>query len=341
MSDSNTPRSPFPTGKDLVARFVWYEDNQNVAVDVWALKDGEKYFTVNLICPHKAPDDARWLIGSIQKPDGLPVWGYKDDPRVQAGFFGLVYPLEVDDVTYLVFQTKGEPHVAHAIPLRDLLLPQEPQRPLTEQMTQKCQVAAVLELPVRWTASELVVIKHQAEQRRQAAEAEREQKLQQKRAERQAKVDAIMARQQLTVVSNGRQVTAIWVVDDEWKILPPKTTVIAGYFGGDDKFYPEETFQVFKKKGQEATKRFQASVDRSTQKTASQLPTPSATKVVLLDGQPYEVPTFKATDELRQHQAAGLNSGALRGVEEAPGQFQLFQVTSHELVPMENFQLLN
>lgn len=341
MSDSHTPRSTFPVGNDVMVRFVRHDDNQHVAVDVWAIKVGENLFTTNLICSYSAPEDARWLIGSIDRPNGDHVWGFRDDTRVQAGFTGLVYPVDHEDTTFLVFQSKGaEPRVVHAVPLIDLLQKQEPQRPLTEVIARKRGIASLLQVDVQYTSTEQVVVKHLAEQRRQAEEAEREAERQRKLADRKAKIDAMLAREQLTVVSNGRQITAIWVVGDEWKILPPKTTVIAGSIGDDGKFYPEETFQVFKKKGQEAKKRNAASVGTSKISAADELPDPIATKVVLVDDTPFEVPTFASRDDLEQHRAAGLNSGALRGVQDGTN-FALFKMTSAKMEPVKGFTVLS
>lgn len=342
MSNPNTPRSTFPAGNDIEVRFARHDDSQHVAVDVWAIKVGEKLFTANLICPYSAPEDALWLIGSIARPNGDHVWGFRDDVRVQAGFTGLVYPVDFESTTCLVFQSKGaDPKVVHAIPLVDLLLKQEPQRPLTEVITRKRGVANLLDLGVHFTSSEQLVVKHLAERRRQAEEAEREAERQRKLAERKAKIDGMLAREQLTVVSNGRQITAIWVDGDEWKILPPKTTVIAGTFHYDGKFYPEETFQVFKERGKEAQKRHRTAVgiDRCLASSAEELPEPNATKVVMIDGNPFEVPTFASRDDLERHRTAGLNSGALRGVENA-GEFYLFRVTSDKLAPVDAFELL-
>jgi hypothetical protein len=342
MSNPNTPRSAFPTGNDFELRFARRDDNQKTAVDVWAIKFGEKFFTANLIRPYSAPKGARWLIGSIARPNGDPVWGFRDDPRVQDGFTGFVYPVNYKGTTCLVFQSKGaDSKVVHAVPLSDLLQTQEPQRPLTEAIDRKRGVANLLKLGVHYTPTEQVVVKHMAEQRRQAEEAEREAERQRKLAERQTKIDAMLIREQLTVVSNGRQVTAIWVVGDEWKILPPKTTVIAGTFHDDGTFYPEETFQVFKERGKEAQKRHRAAVgiDRRLASSAEELPEPTATKVVMLDGNPFEVPTFASRDELERHRTAGLNSGALRGVENG-GEFHLFRVTSCRLQPVDAFELL-
>ncbi|MCA9361638.1 hypothetical protein KC845_03735 [Candidatus Kaiserbacteria bacterium] len=336
------PRSTFPAGNDIEVRFSRHDDNQHVAVDVWAIKVGEKFFTANLICPYSAPEGALWLIGSIARPNGDHVWGFRDDMRVQAGFTGLIYLVDFENTTCLVFQSKGaEPKVVHAVPLVDLLLEQGPQRPLTEVIARKCGVANLLKLGVHYTSTEQIVMKHLAEQRRQAEEAEREAERQRKLAERKAKIDAMLAREQLTVAANGRQITAIWVVDDEWKILPPKTIVIAGSFHDDGKFYPEETFQVFKERGKEAQKRHPAAVgtDRRLASSAQGLPAPTTTKVVMIDGNPFEVPTFASCDDLERHRTAGLNSGALRGVESS-GKFQLFRVTSDKLAPVNAFELL-
>ena len=342
MQNPNTPRSTFPAGNDIAVRFARNDDNQHVAVDVWAIKVGEEYFTVNLIRSYTAPEDARWLIGSIARPNGDHVWGFRDDTRVQAGFSGFVYPVDHEGTTCLVFQSKGaEPKVVHVVPLVDLLQKQEPQRPLTEVIDWKRGVANQLSLDVQYTPNEQLVVKHLAEQRRQAAAAEREAQWQRKLAERKAKIDEMLAREQLTVVSNGRQITAIWVVGDEWKVLPPKTIVIAGSFHDDDKFYPEETFQVFKERGKEAQKRHRATVgiDRSLASSGEELPEPTATKVVMLDGTPYEVPTFASRDDLERHRTAGLNSGVLRGVEHG-GKFQLYRVTSDKLASVDTFELL-
>ena len=338
MSKQN-PRSVFPVGNDVELRFMSYQDNQNVAVDVWAISCGEKYFTANLICPYTAPKDARWLIGSIQCPDGEPVWGYRDDARVLDGFSGLIYPMDYENITYLIYQSKGgKPRVVHAVPLLDFLQKQEPQRPLTDVIKKKRLIAEKLEMEVEYSSAEQIVMKHQIKLMQQTDEAERERKRQQRLAERQRKVSAILARNEITVTANNRKVTAIWVIEDEWKILPPKTVVIAGKIGDDDKFYPEETFEVFKERGKEAQKRHCSPVGlRSGEKD---LPKPIATKVVMVEGDPFEVPTFASRADLLQHQATGLNSGVLRGVIEE-GKFSLFRVTKGKLVLQQEFEMLN
>lgn len=149
----NTPRSTFSHGADIDVRFAGYADNQGACVDVWALRYGETYFTVNLILPHSAPDGAEWNLSSIQKPQGEPVWSFKDDRRKKQGFFGFTQLAEVHDVTYVVFLTKGALRIMYVVPLL-YLIDGEPDEAPEEVIKRKVAVADELRLPVFWVGKE-------------------------------------------------------------------------------------------------------------------------------------------------------------------------------------------
>lgn len=314
-------RSDFFVGADLEVRFKGEADNDKCLVDQWAIKLAEgKFFLANLIMPLGAPEGARWLLGSIAAaPAGTPVWAYRDDKRVQAGFEGHVFSTVLDGETFLVYATKGRlPEVVHTVPLRDILARHEVEVSLDVRLARKRAIANELGFGVAYTATESVLVKHFAERDR-LAEAERlAQEAEARQAARQAKVDEILARKHLRVYAGGRHVEAIWVVDGEWQMLPPKTKVILGVIE-DGKFFAKETFTVYKgtKRGSAPEKSFVASVGlepATTTSAATRLPEPIATKVVILEGTPFEVPSFAKVEDLQAHRLAGLNSGAVRGV---------------------------
>lgn len=345
MSNINKPRSNFSAGNGISVRFCGEDDNNNASVDVWAMKVSEKFFTVNLILPNGAPEGARWLIGSIalsRKSGDESVWSFKDDERIKAGFHGLTYTVNHEDTTCLVFQTIGmEPKVAFVVPLLDLLQPQEPQRPMPEVIARKRAVAVNLGLGVQYTPTEELLMKHLAQKAKEEEEKRIAKIRKEKEEKRQELISGMLSRRQVTVIANGRQVTAIWVINDEWKILPPKTQVVWGEIGEDGKFYAREVFQVFKERGKEAQKRHRAEVGTGKLLAkATALPEPTSVKVVIVGDVPFEVPTFAVRDELELHQQAGLNSGVLRGVEEG-GKFSLFRVSKDKLTPVTDFQVLS
>ncbi len=317
---TNTPRSDFFVGVDLEVRFKGAADNPKCLVDQWAIKLDGKFYLANLILPVAAPEGARWLIGSIAAaPAGTPVWGYRDDKRVQNGFQGHIFSVALGAETFLVYATKGRsPEVVHVVPLTEILLQHETEVALDVRLALKRQVADLLGYGVAYTATEEILVKHFAERERRAEVECRAREAEARQAARQLKVDEILARKHLRVYAGGKFVEAIYVVDGEWQMLPPRTKVILGVMQ-DGKFFPKEAFTVFKgtKRGSAPEKSFVASVGLEssvTDSAASRLPEPVATKVVILDGAPYEVPSFEKIEDLQAHRLAGLNSGSLRGV---------------------------
>jgi hypothetical protein len=340
MTNSNTTateqaRYVFPAGNDIKVSFKHQDDNEKVMVDVWKIDFKGDYFTANLILPQNAPAESDWLLGSIQRPDSTPVWSYKEDSKVRSGFFGRITLTQLEDITYAVYLTKGrEPKVVFVVPITDLLQAQAPQRSLEQTLKRKRMVADSLGREVVFTKSERVFIDHQSRKYQEDREIEREQKRQQKIAERQRKIDAILARKKITVPSQGIHIEAIPVTGDEWKILP-HILVVHGTTDQSGQFFPKEIFKVSRQPGKGAVKTARRPVTESVER----LPSPVKTVVVMVDEEPYEVEVFASQDDLDCHRRAGLNSGALRGVEEAD-QFQLFRVTKQSLVPVQDFERL-
>ncbi len=339
-------RSKFDVGSDVQVAFKGYADNQNCAVDQWAIKVGTEMFLANLIKPHTAPEGARWLFGSAATLKGAAVWGYKDDVRVRAGFEGHVFVVVHDGETWLVYATKGKyPEVVHVCKLRDILMNRVSEESLMVNITRKRAVANVLNFDVRSTANELIVLKFMADKEREDELAIRTAAAEAREETRKAKVDSILARKNLRVFAAGRFVEAIWVVEGEWQMLPLKTQVILGEMQGE-LFFPKETFTVFKdfKRGSEPKKAhvFAVGIEPSVKKTAAvTLPQPVSTKIVMFEGQPFEIPTFAKVDDLQAHRAAGLNSGVLRGVQTSSG-INLFRVrvSGLEQVTASSFQVI-
>ncbi len=347
MQDFNiAPRSDLKVGADLKVAFKGYADNSKCAVDQWAIKVGEEFFLANLIKPHTAPDYALWLFGSVATPNGKPVWGYKDDVRVMAGFTGHVFCGVHDGESCLVFATAGkQPKVVHVVPLLHILDQHEVEESLLVTITRKRAVATALNYEVQSTASESLLITYFAEQERIAEQKRREAEAAAKAEAKKAKVEAILARKHIRVYSSGRFFEAIYVYEGEWQMLPPRTQVILGEDGDDGLFHPKETFTVFKdtKRGAEPKKSFIfiVGIENEARSMTAELPKPVTTKVVFLDGQPFEVPTFGKTEDLQAHRAAGLNSGVLRGVMTTNG-ITLFRVRASglEQVAGGSFQVI-
>ncbi len=330
MINSSPARSTFTVGSDVEVRFKGAADNAKCAVDQWAIKLGGKFFLANLILPHAAPDGARWLFGSLATSAGDPVWSYRDDKRVLAGFDGHVFTVVEGEATYLVYATKGKVlRVVHTVPLIDILQQHEVETSLDVSIRRKQKVAEQLGCEPELTPAESVVVHYLAAQARAEEEARRRADAEAREAARQAKVEAILARKHVRVYAGGKSVEAIWVVEGEWQMLPPRTEVILGEIRDDKKFYPMETFTVFKdfkKRGSAPEKSRIAVVGHEpTPAAATRLPEPTASRVVMLDGKPFAVPSFARVDDIQAHRAAGLNSGVLRGVVEEGG-FTLFRV---------------
>lgn len=347
MTDSNTPRSTFVVGSDLQVAFKGQEDNQKCAVDQWAIKFAGKYFLANLILPHAAPEGALWLLGSIAEYRSSPVWGFKDDKRVKAGFQGRAFPLVMNELTYLVYTTQGaKPRVAHVVPLREILAQHEIEQSLDVALARKREAANLLGYDVDYTTAEAAWNKYQAEQARAEDEARRAEEEERREAERQVKVRAILARKPHRVFAGGQWVEEIPVLEGEWQMLPPKTKVVLVKKREDGLYDAIETFTVFKdfqKKGSEPQKSYVKPVGEAptASLSAPALPAPVAQKIVIFEGKPFEVPTFGKREDVEAHRKAGLNSGSLRGVITTGG-IDLFRVRKDglEQVAAEAYKLI-
>ncbi len=324
-------RSAFPVGNDVGVKFARVDDNQNVRVDVWGIKAGNALYAANLILPHNAPEGAVWMIGSVINSTRKPIWSYKDDARVAAGFDGRAFPYAFDGLSYIVYLTKtADPQVAYVVPLLQILEQKEPQEPIDETIALKVAVAADLNLTPKFSFAEAAWNQILAAEALEANKAAEQAAYQQRADARLAKIGSILARPLVTVPVSGRSISAIPVTGDEWKMLPNRTVVVQGDIDVNETFEAKETFTVVKSAGKAPSRQSVIKVGEAALQVAAskkvELPKPISEKLVRIKGRGFQVPTFGRIEDLQALRAAGLNGGAYRGIQKPAGVFELFEV---------------
>lgn len=111
MQTAPAPRSTFPHGNDCELRFLRRADNQKAYIDVWEIQVRGEVFILQMMQLKRR--GSPWVFGSFSLND-QPVWNFRGDVRVKAGFRGNVYTQVWDEKTYVIFENYGK--LVHIVP---------------------------------------------------------------------------------------------------------------------------------------------------------------------------------------------------------------------------------
>lgn len=142
----NTPRFDLAVAADVRVVFAKRDDNNTFQVDTWGVRveDTGEVFSMNILGYYDPKPGSVPMFGSAKSAKG-PVWGFKDDVRVKAGFTGQAVIMPHSGTTYVVFRSKGsKAAVHHVVSLCDLLMQQSPSMTPAESGRIKVAIAKAL-----------------------------------------------------------------------------------------------------------------------------------------------------------------------------------------------------
>lgn len=151
------PRSAFAGAIDISASFDRRNDNKHCLVDTYDLTIAGVDHSMNLILPHAAPPDARWLIGSVTPCVGRGGWAFKEDSRVLAGFHGIAFPHAFEGTTYVLY-VANKFRLVHVVPIVHLLQRPEPTLNTEESARVKRAISSTFGFAPQYSEAEAKVV---------------------------------------------------------------------------------------------------------------------------------------------------------------------------------------
>ncbi len=153
---ANTPRFDLNVAADVRLAFAKQDDNNTFQVDTWGVRveTSREVFSMNILGYYDPKPGSVPMFGSAKSAKG-PVWGFKDDVRVKAGFTGQAVIMPHSGTTYVVFRSKGaKAAVHHVVPLVDLLTQSKTDMTPAESGRIKVAIAKALGINAMLTTDE-------------------------------------------------------------------------------------------------------------------------------------------------------------------------------------------